>query len=93
MRCFAAKTGKTRENLAKICENLRNYAFRSISHLSGKSCGCMSIMRYSLRNGAYQDAKIGFGVYKQNAKSNFGVLVSPRFLSYTSYNPQDLPER
>ena len=32
--------------------------FRSISHLSGKSCGCM---RYSLRNGAYQDAKFGFG--------------------------------
>ena len=46
MRCFAgnlAKISKSRKNLAKICENLRNYAFGSISHLSGKSCGLYEV--------------------------------------------------
>ena len=39
--------------------------------------------------GAYQDAKFGFGVFFGCAE----LMKHSQFLSYTSYNPQDLPER
>ena len=39
--------------------------------------------------GAYQDAKFGFGVFFACAQ----LMKHSQFLSYTSYNPQDLPER
>ena len=40
-------------------------------------------------NGAYQDAKFGFGVFFGCAE----LMKHSQFLSYTAYNPQDLPER
>ena len=39
--------------------------------------------------GAYQDAKFGFGVFFGCAQ----LMKHSQFLSYTSYNPQNMPER